>query len=169
MWYGKNCLIYSLINNILSQCWGDTHTSSLRFCPPTVSLSPSICVSYQCPFPKARSTRFRDRKNASWCLKPRFRSLQTRERSRVSINIWTRTSHQRCLDLMYRGLEIAHIKQHCWHPECSIYKLVCRHFGSDVAQRRGGKKKLIKIQQGKTYSIKTQICWMVKSQGVGRD
>lgn len=99
----------------------ETNASSLSFCPLTVvPVHKYICVSYQ--HLQACRTRFRNRKQkekkrkACWCLKPRYRSLQTRDPSGLSTNIWTRTSHQRRLDLIYRGLgKKTHIKKHCWH------------------------------------------------------
>lgn len=65
--------------------------------------------------------------STSLCLKRRFHSLQTRALCKVSINIWTRTLHQHCLDLMCRGLEMPPVKQ---NSDIFNAALVSGHFFS---------------------------------------
>lgn len=96
---------------------------------------------------------FQELVSTSSCLIPQIPQFANTRPEQISINIW-RTSHQRYLDLMCRGLEMPHLQQHRWHSQFSIYKLV------------RGKKQMMKLEPRLKNSVKTMaIWWMVISHG----
>ena len=109
-----NCLIWSLLYNVLSpkQRWHPLYIP--RLCPLTVSLNPFICIHYQFLSLEVRRTRFGNREAQAnvWNRDSTVCEHKTRAKS-ASI-----FEQELGLDLMYGGLEMPHIKQQKLTMQC---------------------------------------------------
>lgn len=89
-------------------------------------------------FSRGTQDAFQEPWSTSYCLKQRFHSLQTQDLRKVSINIWTRSPHQHCLDLMYRGFEMPTLT---WMPTLSMQRLYTSRWAFRAMLYKGKKTK----------------------------